>query len=189
MEERHFRGHLTKELNFYRQFRSDTPKSLEGYYQETGRGGRDGLEGHCLMFYSYNDILKLEKFNKDKPVTERDNAKTLLQEMAFYAESSVCRRRQLLHYFGESVQKDCGFCDNCINTRERYEAKDHLSLVLQAVDQTDQRFGLQHLADVIQGTENQYVLSYSHNSLPVWAKGNTQTLDFWRKRPFPAAGF
>ncbi len=158
----------------------DTPKSLEGYYQETGRGGRDGLDGHCLMFYSYNDILKLEKFNKDKPVTERDNAKVLLQEMAFYAESSVCRRRQLLHYFGESVEKDCGFCDNCVNTRERFEAKEPLTLVLQAVDQTDQRFGLQHVAEVIQGTENQYVLSYSHNALPIWAKGNTQTLDFWK---------
>ena len=158
----------------------DTPKSLEGYYQETGRGGRDGLEGHCLMFYSYNDILKLEKFNKDKPVTERDNAKVLLQEMSLYAESSVCRRRQLLHYFGESYDKDCGFCDNCINQREKYEAKNFLLLALQAVDQTDQRFGLQHLADVIHGTENQYVISYSHNTLPVWAKGNTQTLDFWK---------
>jgi ATP-dependent DNA helicase RecQ len=158
----------------------DTPKSLEGYYQETGRGGRDGLDGHCLMFYSYNDIMKLEKFNKDKPVTERDNAKILLQEMSFYAESTVCRRRQLLHYFGESFGKDCGFCDNCLNPRERYEAKEHLQLVLQAVDQTEQRFALQHLADVIHGTENQYVVSYSHNTLPVWAKGSDQTLDFWK---------
>ncbi|AHM59933.1 ATP-dependent DNA helicase RecQ [Flammeovirgaceae bacterium 311] len=158
----------------------DTPKSLEGYYQETGRGGRDGLDGHCLMFYSYNDIMKLEKFNKDKPVTERDNAKILLQEMASYAESSVCRRRQLLHYFGESFGKDCGFCDNCLNPRERYEAKEHLLLALQAVDQTEQRFALQHLAEVIHGTENQYVVSYSHNTLPVWAKGNTYPLDFWK---------
>ncbi|WP_224998079.1 DNA helicase RecQ [Cesiribacter sp. SM1] len=158
----------------------DTPKSLEGYYQETGRGGRDGLDGHCLMFYSYNDILKLEKFNKDKPVTERDNAKILLQEMSFYAESTVCRRRQLLHYFGESFGKDCGFCDNCLNPREKYEAREHLQLVLQAVDQTEQRFALQHLADVIHGTENQYVLSYNHNQLPVWAKGSSQPLDFWK---------
>jgi ATP-dependent DNA helicase RecQ len=97
----------------------DTPKSLEGYYQETGRAGRDGLEGNCVMFYSYNDILKLEKFNKDKPVTERDNAKHLLQEMASYAESSICRRRQLLHYFGEKVDKDCGFCDNCLEAQRK----------------------------------------------------------------------
>jgi ATP-dependent DNA helicase RecQ len=158
----------------------DTPKSLEGYYQETGRGGRDGLEGNCLMFYSYNDILKLEKFNKDKPVTERDNSKVLLQEMASYAESSVCRRRQLLHYFGESYGKDCGFCDNCLNPREKYEARACLSSVLQAVDQTDQRFGLQHLAELIHGTENQYILSYSHNQLPVWATGCGETLDFWK---------
>ncbi|EMR04279.1 DNA helicase RecQ [Cesiribacter andamanensis] len=158
----------------------DTPKSLEGYYQETGRGGRDGLEGHCLMFYSYNDILKLEKFNKDKPVTERDNSKVLLQEMASYAESSVCRRRQLLHYFGESYEKDCGFCDNCLNPREKYEAREVLSTVLQAVDQTDQRFGLQHLAELIHGTENQYILSYSHNQLPVWATGSDEPLDYWK---------
>ena len=93
----------------------DTPKSLEGYYQETGRAGRDGLEGNCLMFYSYNDIIKLEKFNKDKPVTERENAKILLEEMASYAESAVCRRKQLLHYFGEVYEdpycSDTKWCD------------------------------------------------------------------------------
>ena len=158
----------------------DTPKSLEGYYQETGRGGRDGLEGHCLMFYSYNDILKLEKFNKDKPVTERENAKILLQEMASYAESSVCRRRQLLHYFGETYEKDCGFCDNCKHPREQYQAQDTLQTVLEAAKQTEERFGLSHLADVIRGAENQYIISYNHNQLPVWGKGNSETAEFWQ---------
>jgi ATP-dependent DNA helicase RecQ len=157
----------------------DTPKSLEGYYQETGRAGRDGLEGNCVMFYSYNDILKLEKFNKDKPVTERDNAKHLLQEMASYAESSVCRRRQLLHYFGEHMDKDCGFCDNCLKPKEKFIAQDEVVLAIQAVVQTDQRFGAPHLVDVLKGLENQYVVSYNHNKLDVFGKGAEQEASYW----------
>lgn len=157
----------------------DTPKSLEGYYQETGRGGRDGLEGNCLMFYSYNDILKLEKFNKDKPVTERDNAKVLLQEMAAYAESSVCRRKQLLHYFGEHFEKDCGFCDNCLKPKEQFEGKEHVQITLKTIKATGERFDIDHIANVIRGIDNQYVQSYGHDTLKEYGVGKDETGEFW----------
>ncbi|MDJ1469947.1 DNA helicase RecQ [Cytophagaceae bacterium DM2B3-1] len=157
----------------------DAPKSLEGYYQETGRSGRDGLEGNCIMFYSYNDILKLEKFNKDKPVTERDNAKHLLQEMAAYAESSVCRRRQLLHYFGEQLDHDCGYCDNCLKPREKFEAQDDVVLAVQAVIQTESRFGVPHLVDVLRGVKNDYVISYGHDKLKLFGVGAEKDVAYW----------
>lgn len=159
----------------------DVPKSLEGYYQETGRGGRDGLEGLCLMFYSHNDLNKLEKFNKDKPVQERENARVLLQEMEYYAESPVCRRRQLLHYFGEEYkQENCGMCDNCVHPRERFDGSEAVKLVLQAVKQTNERFGLNHLVNVVRGVEDEYVKSYGHFDLAVYGKGGDEDADYWK---------
>ncbi|ADR23322.1 ATP-dependent DNA helicase RecQ [Marivirga tractuosa] len=158
----------------------DTPKSVEGYYQETGRAGRDGLVGDCLMFYSYNDILKLEKFNKDKPVTEKENAKLLLEEMSSYAESSVCRRKQLLHYFGEEFADYCGKCDNCRHPKEKFDAKDEMITVLKTVKLTNQRFGINHLVNVIRGSKDQYVTSYDHNKLDVHGVGADQDVEFWK---------
>lgn len=159
----------------------DAPKSLEGYYQETGRSGRDGLEGNCVMFYSYDDIVKLEKFNKDKPVTERDNARHLLTEMVSYSNLGVCRRRQLLGYFGEFMDKDCGFCDNCVKPTEKYKVQHEVVLALQTVLQTDQRFDASHLSDVLTATGNQYVTSYEHDRLDVYGKGRefNETAEFW----------
>lgn len=159
----------------------DVPKSLEGYYQETGRSGRDGLEGHCLMFYSHNDLNKLEKFNKDKPVQERENARILLQEMEYYAESPVCRRRQLLHYFGEEYkQENCGMCDNCVHPRERFDGTDAVKLVIQTTKLTNERFGLNHLVNVIRGVEDEYVKSYGHFDLSVYGKGSDEDVDYWK---------
>ncbi|MDB5272898.1 MAG: recQ [Chitinophagaceae bacterium] len=157
----------------------DTPKSLEGYYQETGRAGRDGMDADCLMFYSYNDIIKLDKFNKDKNVTERDNAKQLLMEMAAYAESSVCRRKVILNYFGERLEQDCGFCDNCATPKEQFEGKAYLELAVQTALLTEEKFGVQHMSQVLAGIDNEYAISYQHNQLPIFGKGREESVAFW----------
>lgn len=161
----------------------DTPKSIEGYYQETGRAGRDGLEGNCILFYAYKDIIKLDKFNKDKPVNERENARLLLEEMAAYAESSVCRRKQLLHYFGENYNEgQCGksmWCDICKFPPETFEGQEYVEVVLDAVDSTKSRFEIKHIVDVITGKESEYVQSYGHNELEIFGAGNDESEDFW----------
>ncbi|HCR53724.1 MAG TPA: ATP-dependent DNA helicase RecQ, partial [Cytophagales bacterium] len=139
------------------------------------------LEGICLMFYSHNDLSKLEKFNKDKPVQERENARILLQEMEFYAESPICRRKQLLHYFGEEFKVDnCGACDNCVHPREQFDGTEAVKTVLEAVQQTNERFGLSHLVNVIRGIEDEYVKSYNHADLPIYGKGGDEDADFWK---------
>jgi ATP-dependent DNA helicase RecQ len=158
----------------------DMPKSLEGYYQETGRSGRDGGEGKCLGFFSLDDIHKIEKFGKNKPVAEQEISQQLLQEVIAYAESSVCRRKQLLHYFGESYPSDnCSNCDNCLHPKMKFEAKEHVLIVLSAVKETKQQFKAKQLISIITGKVTGTLKNPKTKSYECFESGMDYDDKFW----------